>query len=1064
MSGKKSEYAEEESEEYEKKVTFLFLSPEEHVLIRPDTYVGSIEKQKKEVWILNETKTEMIEETIEYVPGLFKIFDEILVNAADNKQRDEEMKKIEVTINEKEKYIEIINDGKGLPIGIHKEYNCQIIELIFGHLLTSSNYNDKKKKTVGGRNGFGAKLTNIFSKRFEIETIDKIKKKRYEQIWKNNMKEKEEAKITDCKNKNSYTRVRFYPDFEKFGMIGFEKGIIKLIEKRVYDIAGTTWSKLKVYLNGLLININSFEEYNKEYFIYKEKDNNRWEIIIGLSIEQEYKQISHVNNIWTMKGGNHVKYIIEQIIDYIRNNYKTKIKSIGNINDIKNILKPQFIKDQIFIFINCLIENPSFSSQTKEEMILKKTNFGSEYDRIQFKIKQDSKKTDGKKNNNKKLRLDPDIIDANDAGPGSNCVLILVEGKSAKSYALGGVSVLPGGRNKYGIFPLRGKLLNVRDENKLKISKNKEISNLKQLLGLREDVNYNDLNIFETLRYEKIMIMTDQDYDGSHIKGLIINYFHNGWPELIIKNGFLTQFITPIVMVSKKHNNNNNNKISFYTIPEYEIWKQLHNNGKGWIIEYYKGLGTWEISQGKQHFKQLKQHCIEFKYKDIKDDESLIKAFDKKKAADRKQWLAEYRSGTYLNFKENVYYQDFVNKELILYAIEDNKRSIPSIIDGFKPSQRKIIYSCFLRKLINKIRVAQLSGYVSEKTAYHHGEASLCQTIIGLAQNFVGSNNINLLQPKGFFGTRLKGGKDSSQPRYIYTNLTKITRNIFISHDDSILNYLDDDGFPVEPDFYIPIIPMILVNGAQGIGNGYSTFIPNFNPKDIIHNIRTKLNHTNHSWNFMIPWYRGSTSPILTIFPKDNINHIGVNFRTIGNCQISILNQDKARIQITELPIGMWTETYHEFLYDLEENGSIDSFRNLSSDVDVLFEVDITLNKSNSLSLSNDDKKSKKNKDDTIKNSKRIIFNGILNLQFLKDMNLIDSLHTTNMVLFDRNQQLKRYECVEDILQEFFEVRWKYYENRKNSLIAQIKHLLEKTSQQARFISIKNSFIKKYGR
>ena len=163
-------------------------------------------------------------------------------------------------------------------------------------------------------------------------------------------------------------------------------------------------------------------------------------------------------------------------------------------------------------------------------------------------------------------------------------------------------------------------------------------------------------------------------------------------------------------------------------------------------------------------------------------------------------------------------------------------------MDGLKTSLRKILFAAFKKNLTTEIKVAQFSGYVSEHSCYHHGEASLNGAIVGLAQNFVGSNNINLLIPAGQFGSRNKGGDDSASERYIFTQLNRITRSIFPQTDDAILKYLNDDGTPVEPIFYAPIIPMILVNGSKGIGTGFSTDIMSYNPLQIIDYLKSKLN------------------------------------------------------------------------------------------------------------------------------------------------------------------------------------------------------------------------------
>ena len=493
---------------------------------------------------MNEEKDCMEECEVEYVPALYKIFDEILVNAADNKQRDPSMREIRIKIDIENGFISIKNDGKGIPIEIHKEHDMYIPELIFGNLLTSSNYNDADLKTVGGRNGYGAKLANIFSKKFIVETLDCDQCKKYKQIWTKNMSKKYEPDIDDIspsKRLRDYTKVTFYPDFERFNMTSFEnEDIVKLFIKRVYDIAGTTPKDLKVYLNvtnNVTLNgktslqIKTFIDYVKLYigkeakkssdYFYFEDSDKKWEIVFAM--HHEYKQISHVNNIWTIKGGQHIKYIENQFIKYFKDNFKDKQKKI------KEMLKPKMIRDHLFVFVNSLIINPAFSSQTKEVLTTKSSSFGSKCvlppdmmkrlmnkikmvvkDLLHFKLDQAAKKTDGKRK--RKLNLPPEIDDANDAGGrySSDCTLIVTEGLSAKTLAVAGITELPKSKNRWGIFPLKGKLLNVRDASRSQINKNTEINNLKQILGLKHGTKYSDKKAISTLRYGKIMIMTDQ--------------------------------------------------------------------------------------------------------------------------------------------------------------------------------------------------------------------------------------------------------------------------------------------------------------------------------------------------------------------------------------------------------------------------------------------------------------------------------------------------------------------------------------------------------------------------
>ncbi|XP_057311566.1 DNA topoisomerase 2-like [Hydractinia symbiolongicarpus] len=199
------------------------------------------------------------------------------------------------------------------------------------------------------------------------------------------------------------------------------------------------------------------------------------------------------------------------------------------------------------------------------------------------------------------------------------------------------------------------------------------------------------------------------------------------------------------------------------------------------------------------------------------------------------------------------------------------------------------------------MKVAQLAAYVAEKSAYHHGEVSLADTIVKLANDYMGSNNINLLEPCGQFGTRLMGGKDASQTRYIFTKLTKDARKIFDPRDDPVLNYLDDDGRSIEPDFHMPTLPMVLVNGTEGIGTGFSCYVPPFNPKDIKENITRAL--VGQDFNEMKPWFQGS------------------------------------RLKVTELPPGRWTQDYKEHLDALVEKKVISGFTNNSTTDNIDFEI-----------------------------------------------------------------------------------------------------------------------------
>ena len=1067
----KKEKKETIEEQYQKVTQY------EHILKRPDSYIGSIEFQKERLWVYN-SETEKLEfREVKYVPGLFKIFDEILVNAADNYQNDKSMKYIKVTIDRDKNTIKIKNGGRGIPIEIHKKYNMYVPQLIFGNLLTSSNYNDDVKKVTGGRNGYGAKLTNIYSKTFIVETAYSEKGKKYYQKFYNNMLKFDEPKIEDY-SKDDYTCITFEPDLSRFGMTELDDDIVALFEKRVFDMAGITPKSVSVYLNNKKLNVKNFEDYIHMYLdaskeedemdppIVYESPHERWEVGMSLS-ESQFQQVSFVNAISTTKGGKHVDYCVEKIIKVIMEKIAKKDKNLN--------IKPQHIKQHLWIFVNCLIENPVFSSQTKETLTSKKEDFGSEFEFSDTFLKNVIKtniverclryaKTREEEKNLRKLNSGTKktarligiekLDDANWAGTknSSKCTLILTEGDSAKSLAMAGIEVV--GRDAFGCFPLRGKLLNVRECSTHKILKNQEIQYLMKILGIKIGETYTDV---KNLRYGSILIMTDQDVDGSHIKGLIINFIHTFWPSLIKLNGFMRQFITPILKASK-----GKEVKSFYTIPEYEKWvKSMKNNVKGWKIKYYKGLGTSSNKEAQEYFANIQRHRIDFEYKDEKDDESIDMAFNKKKAEERKNWLMNFDPNTPpLNLDvSKISYNKFINRELILFSMYDNQRSIPSVCDGLKPSERKILYGCFKKNLREEIKVAQLVGYISEHTAYKHGEQSLAGTIVAMAQNFVGSNNINLLMPNGQFGTRNKGGKDCASSRYIFTELNKVTRHLFNQNDSPLMDYIFEEGQKIEPKWYLPIIPMILVNGCEGIGTGWRSQLPCFNPHEIIKSLKSKLK--GKGFTSLQPWYKGYQGEIIE--NKDNKGHY------IVTGQYHWDEENPKKVIITEIPIKKWTEDYKYFLQELmgieiisrnnEENNKKKGKGNGRK-------------KSQDKSNNEEEEKQKKKKKEIIVEDirenhtyNRVCFEVTLldeyakkfkqdDELFKKTFNLTSTINIKNMVLFSPEGKLKKYNSIEEILQTFYDLRLNYYVLRKEYMISLLKKEVATLSNKARFIKM----------
>lgn len=1043
----------------------------EHILELPDTYIGSVDTSYEHRWIWNESSSQMVWQHLAHCPGFLKIFDEILVNALDHRVRmnsriltDKDcipVKHIDVTLTPT--CITVRNDGDGVPVEMHTDTGLWAAELIFGHLLTSSNYDKSEEKIVGGKNGYGAKLTNIFSKQFSIESVDHRQKKKYTQTWKSNMSVVDKPKISASSVK-PYTEISYTPDLSRFHWPTehvpetIPESMLAVCATRVVDAAACSGKDCRVTLNGKLIPTNSFTKYINLYLTTDESSakriafescNDRWEIgaILTKDLHGETtpdeRHISFVNGIATRRGGKHVEYVTKHALNAFCEYAKKKAKL-----DIT----PALLKDSVVWFINSTIVNPSFDTQTKETLTTPSSKFGSlpeispkfmdhlvkiglleeAESLLNAKTAKDAKKTDGKKKST--IRGIPKLDDASWAGTAKSvdCTLILTEGDSAKTTAISGLQIV--GREKYGVFPLKGKILNVKDISTDKKMQNKELTYIKQILGLESGKKYTDL---KQLRYGRVMIMTDQDVDGSHIKGLLMNLFHTEWPSLL-KLGFLCCLMTPLLKATKGAQT-----LCFYSESEFQAWKLAQGDDRlrGWKTKYYKGLGTSDAKEAREYFKTM--NTVEYLWDDSADAHIDL-AFNKKRADDRKTWLATFDRKRHLEVSAGgarIGYTQFVNDELIHFSNEDNIRSLPHIMDGLKPSQRKIFWSALKRNLSNEIRVAQLAGYVSENAAYHHGEASLNGAIIGMAQNFVGSNNINLLSPNGQFGTRLMGGQDSAAPRYIHTQLMPIVQSVIKKQDNAILEYTEDDGLPVEPVTYLPVVPMLLINGALGIGTGFSTNIIPYNPKDIVGALKWRLQGgcMNLKSVELTPWWFGF---------KGRVMSVGDGKTWITKGIYEFVDDDAATVRIKELPVGTWTQDYKDFLEDLlvqqettmaawKCNAKKDDIEKPTTylrgyianynDVDVDFTLELH--------------------PDYYHEARAYIS------EFESKFKLTSSFKTTNMVAFNNDNKIQKYNSVGEIMEEFYMKRLESYGARK-------KHELDRLAAEIKELKARLTFVK----
>ena len=1044
----------------------------EHILKRPDSYVGSVKTDHKEMYTFDQSSKTIKKKKIAYNQAFYKIFDEIRVNAWDRTVKSK-CDTIKVTLDKESGWISVTNTNDCPDIRKHqtetyidkttgKEEKIYVPHMIFGMLLTSENYKTKGKIT-GGKNGYGAKCTNIYSKEFIVEAVDVKQNIKYVQTFRNNMYDFDPPSISKCKDKESYCKISYLPDYKKFGMKGMTKDMHGVMVKACYDILVSSSKKIKVYLDGNELQIKGFDDYIKLYYpsiaskqIVHQQINSRWDVAVVFIPDLTFSHVSFVNGVYTKNGGTHVRYITDQLIKGIKAgiNGKKKYKTLN--------IRPAVIKDHIHIFISSIIEDPDFESQTKEVLTSTVENFGEhkhskckiddkfikdvlntglEDEVVKMAVFKASDKltsSDGKK---VEKVYDPKLSDAFWAGTSKSheCRLILTEGDSAATFALEGLSII--GREKYGVFPLKGKPINVMNSSTDDLIKNAEFKKIKQHMGLKQNIAYDNETDIKKLRYGAgILILTDQDPDGSHIKGLIMLMFETFWPHLVKREKFIVVLNTPLIKVTK-----GNEIKEFYNNVQYDTWQEKIRDSKGlnelkkWDSKYFKGLGSSKAKDAKECFEDYNNKIVEFVEKDDEenteepDDKNPLRtetlkifnlAFKKDESDGRKEWLNHYDPNEYLDtLNKKVTYNDFINKELRLFSKCSCVRAIPSIMDGWKPSQRKIYY-CMIKRGRNakELKVAQLSGYVSEHAEYHHGEASLQGAIVKMAQNYTGSNNINVLYPNGTFGTRRANGDDAASARYIFTSHENIASKIFRPEDDNILNYINEDGHNIEPEYYAGIIPMCLVNGAEGIGTGWSSTIPLFNPKDIVNNLRRKLEGKDYC--DIKPWYKG--------YPHDNITKVSEK-QYVCEGVFEIKNNT---VIITNIPVGPSSRSilkYTEFLYKLLAEANAKG-SNPIVDVEekcgtnkVYYEVAF---KNGSLKPLLED------------NCKKLI----------KLLQLSSNINLTNMILHNSSNEITRYNSVNQILDDFYETRYEIYSTRRKYRIKELKNRLNIIDYKIKYI------------
>ena len=1065
------------------------LNPFQHALSRPDIYIGNIKTISNNQWVISSfesTQKDKFEyKKVKYNQGLLRLFIEIMSNAIDNKWRSEKheipMKKIEFTLDKETGYITIWNDGYYIPVK-KEEYKYEDYrtgktikdiaypaEIFFGEMLAGTNFEDNSKRKTSGRNGIGSKAANIFSKEFIVEQTDPENRKKFIQVYRNNGKIREKPVITSYKAKTGYTKITFLPDYEYFKYPKLDNNLFSILKRNIYDCAMITGLNI-IFNSGEdkeKIVIKTLEKYVRLYFpdVKKHKilsftspTGSECVIVEGIdpeaNVQNNVEHISFVNGIYTKNGGLHVETwrdVIFQILVKLFNSKKRK-------NPLKTTAKelyPYFI-----IFVKYEIEDAQFDSNTKDyftgiksdevpqivypndknkkveyrkELVLQitkmlKWNF---INKLEEKLEAKLDKTQQtKEKTRKKIIQSPKWTDANNAGKkyALECTLFITEGLSAKAFADRIISSIDKGTDYYGSFALKGKFLNVKNATREKINDNITLTDLKNFLGLKPHIDYSKDENFNTLRYGKAVMVTDADDDGIHIRGLLLNLFHTQWPALYNRE-YVKSFSTCVskVMIGKK------DPILFYSTPSFKQWYsgQTLEFLKKINVNYYKGLGTHKPGDEKQYLTDPKYLL----YTCNKNDTKFMElGFNKKKSNERKKWIMTNIEENANNEQEFIYegpltLSDFVDKQLIIYHRTDLRRSIPNMYDSFKEGQRKAFYGISIEKGVKPINLENLIGSIKKETSYHHGGESLIGTIVNMTQGFVGTNNIPFFVNEGEYGTRMNSGVHAAA-RYIFTKMENIMKTIYSPLDEPLLEKSIEDNIEVEYKFFIPILPMILINGASGIACGFSTNIPAYNPDDIIDWILHWLDKSSDSKSdkedklkSLKPWYRNFTG---------EINLVKKNNKTISWSSKGIMNEDKKGLwHITELPINVWPDKMQEYLNTLLTGNLAKGKKGLKCLTDIKWK-----GKPNIIHFI-----VKPTKDFTPDPEFK------QNFKIMKKLNPL-----TNMVVLDNNDCPKKYETPEDLLKDFCIFRLHYYDLRKKYWIKQWNKDFKKENNKYKFI------------
>jgi DNA topoisomerase-2 len=890
---------------------YRVMSQTTHILERPDMYLGPVEPEPLTFDIVKlgeDGKVKFESINVELAQGFLKIVDEVVCNAQDHQKRDPGLTTVAVTVDAATGLICVTNNGsRTVPTSKFEGTDKTVAEVVFGTPLSGSNFTKDDKKTGIGKNGIGVKITNIYSTRFELALIDPENGVEYHQRWKNNMQVCEPPRVKNSKLKKASTSVTFLPDYARFKIeLPLDPKIVSVLENRVRDIAVTMPKKVSVSFNGNKIEETTIKSLGQALggtIVGTDKaaggDGAGMELVLVLDASHT-RAISYVNGI-RCKGK-----ILDHIYDELSKALGKKFPSATRILSL--------VKENISVVAVSTVVNPDFESQCKNVLTTPISKLGFAWTPSATHVKtiaassfkqaveaSITKKTD--KESSKAIRSKKAVSTKyqkpTKVGGKKQCNLFICEGDSAKQMVVSGFRKI--GRDYNGVYPLKGKVLNTHDVTIDTALKNQELLDLIHILCIDPRVEYTP-ELVRKLPFSSVFILCDQDHDGFHITGLVTTFFKKFFPSLLKHNPkFLRRFVTPIV---KARDPRSRQFHSFFSIQAFKEWNDVHRATE---CRYYKGLGTSSDKEAQEYFSDMSKHSADFQFVQEECHSLLSKWFANAESDERKKMIREIDHDSCVDYSQPIIsITDFCNKELVHWSYANVLRTIPAL-DGLKPGQRKVLYTLFHDKKVKTYKVAEMAANVIGFANFHHGEASLQESIAHMVQSYIGTNQIAYLEDVSQAGSRDDPPKVHAAPRYEFTRLGDVARYMMVSDEDGILDRMEDDGKIVEPKCYATTVPMALINSMNGVGTGFSTDIPEYSLTDVITRCMALAEH-------------GSIIDFdpLTPKPHDFVGNIvqvsTTEFRYEGIAQ----KKDAKTICISELPPQMWTNVCKEKIEEFD--------------------------------------------------------------------------------------------------------------------------------------------------